>query len=139
MGALPQLFNQLATDGVLVPWLHRCVTSLGLRGNAFGLVVSRDGFGFPTAIEWLDPTDVMVDERPGQTGWLWRGRNYSMCSRARRRAVSLMPTRCAQQSAGCWSSRGSPESFTDSRAGWPLVWNIEWDRARRVWPRPQPS
>jgi HK97 family phage portal protein len=74
MSALPQLFAQLSTDGQLVPWLHRCVTSLGLRGNAFGLVVSRDGFGFPTQIEWLDPGLVLPDPRPGQRGWLWKGR-----------------------------------------------------------------
>lgn len=74
MDTLPQLFAQLVTDGQLVPWLHRCVTSLGLRGNAFGLVISRDGFGYPTAIEWLDPSVVCADDRPGKTGWLWNGR-----------------------------------------------------------------
>lgn len=74
METLPQLFAQLVTDGQLVPWLHRCITSLGLRGNAYGLIISRDGFGFPTAIEWLDPGRVSPDDRPGKTGWLWNGR-----------------------------------------------------------------
>lgn len=75
MTTLPQLFEQLVTDGSLVPWLHRCVTSLGLRGNAYGYITARDGFGFPTAIEWLDPSDVMTDDRPGAAGgWLWQGR-----------------------------------------------------------------
>src|SRR4051812_36736925 len=50
MDTLPQLFAQLVTDGQLVPWLHRCVTSLALRGNAYGLIINRDGFGFPTVI-----------------------------------------------------------------------------------------
>lgn len=74
MSSLPQLFDQLVTSGQLVPWLHRCVTSLGLRGNAYGLVVSRDGFAFPTAIEWLDPGLVLVDDRAGKNGWLYNGR-----------------------------------------------------------------
>jgi HK97 family phage portal protein len=74
MPSLPQLFQQLQTDGQLVPWLHRCVTSLTLRGNAYGLIVSRDGFQFPTAVDWLDPGSVRDDARPGRTGWLVNGR-----------------------------------------------------------------
>jgi HK97 family phage portal protein len=74
MDTLPQLFAQLVTDGQLVPWLHRCVTSLALRGNAYGLIINRDGFGFPTVIEWLDPSCVVADDRPGMNGWLWNGR-----------------------------------------------------------------
>lgn len=74
MSSLPQLFDQLVTDGTLVPWLHRCVVSLGLRGNAFGLVIARDGFQFPTVIDWLNPQRVVPDDRPGKTGWLLDGR-----------------------------------------------------------------
>lgn len=73
MGSLPQLFAQLTTDGRLVPWLHQCVVSLALRGNAYGLVINRDGFGFPTQVTWLDPTEVTVDDEAG-SGWRWRGR-----------------------------------------------------------------
>jgi HK97 family phage portal protein len=72
---LPQLFDQLTTDGQLVPWLHKCVVSLGLRGNAYGWVISRDGFGFPTQVEWLHPNRVSPDDRPGVVGgWLVDGR-----------------------------------------------------------------
>ncbi|HEY1177103.1 MAG TPA: phage portal protein [Phytomonospora sp.] len=78
MGSLPQLFAQLVADGQLVPWLHRCVTSLGLRGNAFGLITARDGFGFPIAITWLDPGLVQIDPRPGRNGWLWKGREVPL-------------------------------------------------------------
>ena len=76
---LPVLFNDLVSAGELVPWLHRCVTSLGLRGNAYGLVIRRDGFGFPTLIEWLDPATVTVDDRPGRgrPGWLVSGREVA--------------------------------------------------------------
>jgi HK97 family phage portal protein len=76
MGSLPVLFDNLVTDGALVPWLHRCVVSLGLRGNAYGWVISRDGYGFPTQIEWLNPNNVAPDDRPDVNpgGWLINGR-----------------------------------------------------------------
>lgn len=77
MPNLPQLFDLLVTDGTLVPWLHRCVTSLALRGNAFGLIISRDGYGFPTVIDWIDPSRVAADDRPGETGWLIDGRSVA--------------------------------------------------------------
>lgn len=76
MPGLPQLFYQLITDGELVPWLHRCMVSLVLRGNAYGWITARDGFGFPTRIEWLNPADVAVDDSASTARpvWLWRGR-----------------------------------------------------------------
>jgi HK97 family phage portal protein len=75
MNTLPQLFQSLTDAGRLTPWLFQCVTSLALRGNAYGLVVQRDGFGYPTAIEWLNPSDVTLDEsQPGAAVWRWRGR-----------------------------------------------------------------
>lgn len=78
MGTLPQLFEQLRVSGQLRPWLHRFFTSLALRGNAFGLIISRDGFGFPTVIDWLDPGLVSVDDRPGvRAGWLYNGRELA--------------------------------------------------------------
>lgn len=75
MTALPALFQGLIDAGQLIPWLFRCVTSLALRGNAYGLITQRDGFGFPTVIDWLNPSDVSIDEStPGATTWRWRGR-----------------------------------------------------------------
>lgn len=76
MSSLPQLFAQLTTDGQLVPWLHRCVTSLVLRGNAYGLITARDGMQFPTRIDWLSPSDVYVDDSRSliRPTWYWRGR-----------------------------------------------------------------
>lgn len=76
MSSLPALFDALATDGELVPWLHRVMTSLALRGNAYGLITSRDGFGFPTRIEWLSPSDVFVDDYRStiRPVWFWKGR-----------------------------------------------------------------
>jgi HK97 family phage portal protein len=66
MGSLPQLFQQPAAQGTLVEWLYRVVVSMASRGNAVGLVTGRDGFGFPTGIEWTDPDDWWVDDQPPQ-------------------------------------------------------------------------
>lgn len=56
-------------------WKHQAVVSLATRGNAYGLVTTRDGFGFPTTIEWLHPDEVHVDEsNPMRPRYLWLGR-----------------------------------------------------------------
>lgn len=76
MGSLPLLFALLDQGGELVPWVHRALTSLVLRGNAVGLITSRDGFGFPTRIDWLNPGDVYVDDSRSviTPSWYWLGR-----------------------------------------------------------------
>lgn len=75
MPTLPPLFNQMDLDGTLTDWLHRAVTSMALRGNAYGLVTARDGMQFPTAVEWLSPNDVFVDDTVTVAPvWYWRGR-----------------------------------------------------------------
>jgi HK97 family phage portal protein len=72
--SLPTLFRQLDDDGTMVPWLWRCVSSLMLRGNAYGLITSRDGMQFPTVIQWLDPDEVSCDDtNPWAPIWYWRG------------------------------------------------------------------
>lgn len=74
MGTLPQLFDRLVTTGEIVPWLHQCVSSLLLRGNAYGLITERDGYGYPVAMTWLDPSRITDDGLTGRTGWLYDGR-----------------------------------------------------------------
>ena len=39
-------------------WLRQMSVSRDIFGNAFGMVVGRDAAGWPTALEWLDPTKV---------------------------------------------------------------------------------
>jgi HK97 family phage portal protein len=48
--------------GTLYDWVFTCMTSLVLEGNAFGYIAARDGFGFPTVIEWMSPHLVWIDE-----------------------------------------------------------------------------
>lgn len=75
------LFVHPSVQGTLYDWLHRCMTSLALRGNAFGYITQRDRDQYPTMIEWLHPDDVRVDDRmPSGPGsytnpvWYWQGR-----------------------------------------------------------------
>lgn len=75
------LFSQPSAHGTSYAWLHRCVTSLALRGNAYGLITARDNMGYPTMIEWLHPDHVQVQDQamsgPGSYSmpiWYWMGR-----------------------------------------------------------------
>lgn len=68
---LPAVFATMVTEASLKRWLHALVVSLAARGNAFGLVTSRDGYGYPTAVTWLDPTLCAVeDQMPSGPGSL---------------------------------------------------------------------
>lgn len=70
----PQLLQHPAAIGTNVRWLRQVVISLASRGNAYGLIISRDGFQFPTMIEWLCPDDVHVDETmPTMPKYYFRG------------------------------------------------------------------
>jgi HK97 family phage portal protein len=79
MTNLPQLFQRPAAQGTLVDWLFRAVIAMASRGNAVGLVTDRDGFGYPTGVEWTDPDDWRVDDQPPQGSvarpvWYYLGR-----------------------------------------------------------------
>lgn len=72
---VPDLFWKPDVQGDLFTWLHKCVLSMALRGNAYGLVTQRDPLGFPTMVEWLNPDDVWVDELdPVRPKYYWKGR-----------------------------------------------------------------
>lgn len=49
-------------------WLFKCMTSVLLQGNAWGLITTRSGIsaptglGYPTTVEWLPPQDVTVED-----------------------------------------------------------------------------
>lgn len=71
---IPELLWQPAARDNLYEWLHKAVVSIALRGNAYGLIVARDNFGYPTQIEWLHPDEVYVDEyRPTLPLYYWLG------------------------------------------------------------------
>ncbi len=78
MSSLPQLFQFLVEDGTLVDWVSRAVQSLAVHGNAIGLVTSRDGFEFPTVVNWRPRSEFHVDDgatgSPAPPKWYWNGR-----------------------------------------------------------------
>lgn len=43
-------------------WLRQMSISRDLWGNAFGAIIARDAAGWPSAVEWLDPTKVHITE-----------------------------------------------------------------------------
>jgi HK97 family phage portal protein len=70
------LFDRPSVYGTQYDWVYQCMTSLLLHGNAYGLITSRDGYEFPTTIEWLRADQVFYE--PGDTAysskWYYNGR-----------------------------------------------------------------
>ena len=56
----PSIFDDPAPGTNLMDWLYECLTSLLLHGNAWGYVLSRDGYGYPQQIQWMPPEMVTV-------------------------------------------------------------------------------
>jgi HK97 family phage portal protein len=78
---LPPLFAKPGVSGNRYAWKFRAVTSLALRGNAVGLILQRDRDMYPSMVEWLNPSDVTVQDGsmsgPGSFAnpiWFWHGR-----------------------------------------------------------------
>lgn len=67
---LPQVFAAPSLHGTRVDWVQRCMTSLLLRGNAYGLKVGVSTSAMPQMIEWLNPDKVAYHD--GR--WTYEGR-----------------------------------------------------------------
>lgn len=77
MPSQPTLLTTPSIHGSIIDWYFRLTTSLALRGNAYGLPLSRDAAGRVSAVEWLSPDDVDLendDVTAGPPQWRWRGR-----------------------------------------------------------------
>jgi HK97 family phage portal protein len=70
----PELVLNPTNHGTSYDWTHRLVTSLLLRGNAYGLILERDAKGTPTLVEWLHPDEVSLeqDDTAYVPKWYWR-------------------------------------------------------------------
>jgi HK97 family phage portal protein len=55
-------------------WKYQAITSVLLRGNAFGLITGLDANGWPTTVEWLNPDNVDVDESTANPVYYYNGR-----------------------------------------------------------------
>jgi HK97 family phage portal protein len=58
----PSIFDKPSVTGTVYDWMFSCMSSLTLQGNAWGLITGRDGFGYPTGIEWIPPEYVIVEQ-----------------------------------------------------------------------------
>jgi HK97 family phage portal protein len=62
-------------------WKFQYVSSAALQGTAWGLITGRDGYGFPTGVEWLPPEDMSVEDahpfNPARTRFFYAGRPVS--------------------------------------------------------------
>ena len=56
----PSLFDHPSVNSNLYDWLYQCMTALILHGNAWGIITGRDGYGYPTGIDWVPPEMVTV-------------------------------------------------------------------------------
>src|SRR6187549_348776 len=87
------LFDQPAAYGTQYDWLYQLMTALLLHGNAYGLITARDGFGYPTNIEWLRTDLVHCQEDPGLNPmlckWFYMGREVPRENLFHVRAFSL--------------------------------------------------
>jgi HK97 family phage portal protein len=74
----PSIFDQPSADSdvTLFDWLYQMMTALLLHGNAWGLISGRDGYGYPTGIEWVPPERVQVQEDSQQPWNPMRTRVY---------------------------------------------------------------
>lgn len=71
------LVNPSGNQIDMTEWLYSSQVSLDLRGNAYGIILSRDGFGRPSQIELQHPDNVSVRERPnGEILYYIKGKPY---------------------------------------------------------------
>lgn len=62
----PSLFDAPSVIGTPYDWLFSCMSSLTIHGNAWGLITGRDGYGYPTGIEWVPAEHVIVEQDEAQ-------------------------------------------------------------------------
>jgi len=72
----PSVFDMPSVTGTTFDWLFTAMTSLVLQGNAWGFITGRDGYGYPTGIEWIPPQDVSVMDDEQQPWNPLRSRIY---------------------------------------------------------------
>lgn len=70
---MPMVLENPDPAGSRMQWVQRCMMSLLLRGNAYGLKSGFDATGAPKTITWLNPDKVVLD---GST-WLYEGREVT--------------------------------------------------------------
>jgi HK97 family phage portal protein len=62
----PSLLDKPALTGSPFDWVFAAMVSAILQGNAWGYITGKDGYGFPTGVEWIPAEDVFVQEAMDQ-------------------------------------------------------------------------
>lgn len=62
----PTIFDKPSVIGTFFDWMAQAMVSVLLQGNCWGFITGKDGYGFPTGIEWIPPEDVYVLEPQDQ-------------------------------------------------------------------------
>jgi HK97 family phage portal protein len=62
----PTIFDKPSVIGTFFDWMAQAMVSVLLQGNCWGYITGKDGYGFPTGIEWIPPEDVYVMEPQDQ-------------------------------------------------------------------------
>lgn len=71
----PGIVTAPGVVGTRVDWLVQAISSLLLRGNAYGLVLDTDANLWPRKVHWLNPANVHVDETtPTSPAYFHNGR-----------------------------------------------------------------
>lgn len=71
---LPALFENPSVNGTRIEWVQRCMMSLLLRGNAYGLMIGFDASPTPKTIEWLHPDKMRHEQHGTRITWYYDGR-----------------------------------------------------------------
>lgn len=62
--------------GTTTDWVHRCVVSMALKGNAYAYITETDRYGWPRRMELLHPEEVTIrsDRSVAPPQWFWLGK-----------------------------------------------------------------
>jgi HK97 family phage portal protein len=63
----PTIFDNPSVIDTKFDWIFSAMASVLLHGNAWGLITSKDKYGYPKGIEWLPPERVYVMENNQQS------------------------------------------------------------------------
>lgn len=76
--ATPPLLVEPAAGQARHDWLYSVMTSLLLRGNAYGVITARSGATLlPAQVELVDPDKVQIDRRDGVTNYRIGGTDFA--------------------------------------------------------------
>lgn len=71
----PRVVTDPGVNGLdLFSWKYQCVTSLLLRGNAYGYITDWDSSMVPRTVQWLPPQKMSVDESGVAPVYSYKGR-----------------------------------------------------------------